>query len=82
MKLPVQKRLINIPNKMKQFFAYYNMKHIGGSPYNHTGQAVVERSSHTLMNDYKKRKTKVPQRQNNNTLSNIIFLILMRKKQQ
>jgi hypothetical protein len=48
---------------MKQFFAYYNMMHIGGSPYNHTGQAVIESSNHTLMSDYKiKRKNKVPQR--------------------
>ena len=62
MKVPVQKRLINIPNKIKQFFAYYNMKHIGGKPHNHTGQAVVERSNHTLMSDYKtKRKIKVSQ---------------------
>ena len=48
---------------MKQFFAYYNM-HIGGSQYNHTVQAVVERFNHTLMNDYKTKKNKVPQRQN------------------
>jgi hypothetical protein len=64
MKVTVQKRLINIPNKTKQFYAYYNMKHIGGPPYNHTAKAVVERSNHTLMNDYKtKQKNKVPQRQ-------------------
>ena len=65
MKVPVQERLTNIPNKMKQFFAYYNMKHIGSQPYNHRGQAAVERSNHILMNDYKtKGKNKVPQRQN------------------
>ena len=63
-KVTVQKRLINIPNKMKQFFAYYNMKHIGGPPYNHTAQAVVESSNHNLMNDYKtKQNNKVHQRQ-------------------
>ena len=51
-----------LSNKMKQFFAYYNMKHIGGPPYNHTAKAVVERSNHTLMSDYKtKRKIKVSQ---------------------
>ena len=69
MGIPVQIKTDNalayVSSKMKQFFAYYNMKHIGSQPYNHTGQAVVERSNHTLMSDYKtKRKNKVPQRQN------------------
>jgi hypothetical protein len=47
-KVSVQKRLTYISNKMKQFFAYHNMNHIKCLPQNHTGQAVVERSTHTL----------------------------------
>ena len=37
-----------VSNKMKQFFAYHNMNHIKCLPQNHTGQAVVEISSHVL----------------------------------
>lgn len=34
--------------KMKQLFAYYNVKHITDIPHNPTEQAVVERSNCTL----------------------------------
>lgn len=29
-------------NKMEQFFAYYNITHVTGVPYNPIGQAVIE----------------------------------------
>jgi hypothetical protein len=32
---------IYVFNKMKQFFAYYNIKHVTGIPHNPTGQAVI-----------------------------------------
>jgi transposase InsO family protein len=37
-----------VPNKMQQFFKYYNIKHVMSIPYNPTGQVVVERYNHTL----------------------------------
>ena len=37
-----------ISSKMKQFFEYYNIKHVKGIPHNPTGQAIVERSNSTL----------------------------------
>ena len=37
-----------LSNKMKQFFAYYNIKHVTGIPHNPTGQAVIERANHAL----------------------------------
>ena len=44
---PSHIKIDNIPtcivNKMSQFFAYYNIKHVTGIPHNHTGQAVIER---------------------------------------
>ena len=73
MKVTVQKRLINIPNKMKQFFAYYNMKHLGGSPYNRRGQAVLERSNHTLMNDYLTKTKNLFRDRTYSAFSNINF---------
>ena len=45
----VQIKIDNCPayvsKKMKQYFAYYNIKHIAGIPHNPTGQAVIERSN-------------------------------------
>ena len=38
----------DVSSKMKQGFAYYNIKHITGVPHNPTGQTVIERSNHTL----------------------------------
>jgi hypothetical protein len=48
---------------MKQFFAYYNIKHIVSITQDSTGQAVVERSNRTLkeMRIKQKRKDKDPQ---------------------
>jgi hypothetical protein len=48
---------------MKQFFAYYNIKHITGIPHNPTRQAVLERSNYTLKEIIikQKRKNKDPQ---------------------
>ena len=48
MGMPVQIKTDNAPanasKKMKQIFAYYNIKHITCIPHNPTGQAVIERS--------------------------------------
>ena len=44
---------------MKQFFAYYNIKHIPGFTHNPTGQAVIEISNQTIkdmLNKYKGMK--------------------------
>ena len=38
----------HVSNKMKQFFAYYNIKQITGIPHYPIRQTVVERSSCTL----------------------------------
>ena len=35
-------------SKMKQSFAYYNLKHITGKPHNPTGQKAIERANPTL----------------------------------
>ena len=35
-------------NKMKQFFTYYNIKHVTGISHNPTGQVVIEKANHTL----------------------------------
>ena len=52
MGMPIQIKTDNAPayvsSKMKQFFTYYNIKHITGIPYNPTGQEVVERYNCTL----------------------------------
>ena len=52
MGIPVQIKTNNAPgyvaSKMKQFFAYYNIKHITGIPHNLPGQTVIERSNQTL----------------------------------
>ena len=49
MGIPAQIKTDNGPgyvsNKMKQFFAYYNIKHITGIPYNPTGQVVIKSSN-------------------------------------
>jgi hypothetical protein len=37
-----------VSNRMKQFFAYYNIKPIICVLYNPTGQAIVERANHTF----------------------------------
>ena len=46
MVIPVQIQTDNAPayisRKMKQFFVFYNTKHITGIPHNSTGQAVIE----------------------------------------
>ena len=39
---------VYISNKMKQFFEYYNIKHVTGISHNPTRQAIVERPNHTL----------------------------------
>ena len=47
--IPVQIKTDNAPayvsKKMKQFFVYYNIKHITGIPHNPTGQAIIEISN-------------------------------------
>ena len=37
--------LVYVSKRMKQFFAYYIIKHIIGIPHSPTGQAVIERSN-------------------------------------
>lgn len=37
-----------LSREMKQFFSYYNIKHITGIPHNPTGQAIIEISNQTL----------------------------------
>ena len=37
-----------VSSKMKQSFAYYNLKHITGIPHNPTGQEAIERANPTL----------------------------------
>ncbi|KAL6087654.1 hypothetical protein STEG23_030580 [Scotinomys teguina] len=67
MGIPAQIKTDNAPayvsGKMKQFFAYYNIKHITGIPHNPTGQAVIERSNRTLKDMLNKQKgvTKTPE---------------------
>ena len=41
---------------MKQFFAYYNIKHIIGIPHNPTEQAVIQRANHILKDILNKQK--------------------------
>ena len=45
MDIPVQIKTDNgtayVSKRMKQFFAYYNIKHITGIPHNPTGQEVI-----------------------------------------
>lgn len=52
MEMPVQIKADNAPvyssSKMKQLFAYHNIKYITGIKCNPTWQAVIERSNHTL----------------------------------
>ena len=70
-KIPVQERLTSISKKMKQFFAYYNIKHVTGIPHNPTGQAVIERANCTLKEMLIKQKgrEKTPRDRLNNVLS-------------
>ena len=52
MGIPAQIKTDNGPayvsKKMKRFFAYYNIKHFTTISNNPTGQAVIERSNHTI----------------------------------
>lgn len=52
MGIPVQIKIDNalacVPSKMKHFLTYFNIKHITDIPHNSMGQAVVQRSNHTL----------------------------------
>ena len=45
-----------LSKKMKQFFAYYNIKHITGIPNNPTGQAVIERLNQTIKDMLSKQR--------------------------
>ena len=50
-----------VSSKMKEFFAYYNIKHITGILDSLTEQAVIERSSRTLRYALEtERSNKVP----------------------
>ncbi|KAL6087154.1 hypothetical protein STEG23_023411, partial [Scotinomys teguina] len=80
MGIPAQIKTDNAPayvsGKMKQFFAYYNIKHITGIPHNPTGQAVIERSNRTLKDMLNKQKgvTKTPRNRLHNALLTLNFL--------
>ncbi|KAL6038422.1 hypothetical protein STEG23_016128, partial [Scotinomys teguina] len=80
MGIPAQIKTDNAPayvsGKMKQFFAYYNIKHITGIPHNPTGQAVIERSNRTLKDMLNKQKgvTKTPRNRLHNALLTFNFL--------
>ncbi|KAL6045669.1 hypothetical protein STEG23_015755 [Scotinomys teguina] len=80
MGIPAQIKTDNAPayvsGKMKQFFAYYNIKHITGIPHNPKGQAVIERSNRTLKDMLNKQKgvTKTPRNRLHNALLTLNFL--------
>jgi hypothetical protein len=40
--------LTYVSNKIKQFFTYYNIKHITDISHNPTEQTIVERTNHTV----------------------------------
>jgi hypothetical protein len=44
---------------MKQFFAYYNIKHVTYIPHSYTGEADTERANHTLKEMLIKQKGRV-----------------------
>jgi hypothetical protein len=50
--IPIQIKMTSglacVSSKMKQFFTYYNIKHVTGIPHKYTGQAIVERSNSTF----------------------------------
>ena len=46
----------DVSSKVKQVFAYYNVKHITGVSHNPTGRTVIERSNHTLRAMLNKQK--------------------------
>ena len=60
MGIPTQIKMDNGPayvcRKMTRFFAYYNIKHVTGIPYNPTGQVVIERSNRTIKDMLNKQK--------------------------
>ena len=62
--------------KIKCFFAYYNIKHITGIPNNPTGQAVIERSNHTIKDMLNKQKgmKDTPRNRLHNALLTLNFL--------
>ena len=62
--------------KMKQLFAYYNIKHVTGIPYNPTGQAVIEISNRTIKDMLNKQSgvENAPRNRLYNTLLTLNFL--------
>ena len=60
MDIPVQIKTDNSPayvsKKMKQFFSYYNIKHITGIPHNPICQTGIERSNRTIKDMLNKQK--------------------------
>ena len=56
MSIPAQIKTDNalayVSKKMKQFFAYYNIKYITGIPHNPIGQAIIERYN-LIISNYK-----------------------------
>ncbi|KAL6092360.1 hypothetical protein STEG23_021666 [Scotinomys teguina] len=80
MGIPVQIKTDNAPayvsNKMRQFFAYYNIRHVTGIPHNPTGQAVIERSNRTLKDMLNKQQqvTMTPRNRLHSALLTLNFL--------
>ena len=52
--------LAYISKKIKQFFAYYNIKHITVLTNNSTRQAVIERSNQTINDMLNRKEWKIP----------------------
>ena len=48
MRLSAQIKTAYISSKMKQFFAFYDIKHVTGILHNPTGQAVIGRANRIL----------------------------------
>ena len=59
----------HVSNKMKQFFAYYNIKYVTCIPQNPTGKIVAERDNHTLKRMFIKHKGRVKKIHNFNVVS-------------
>ena len=80
MGIPVQIKADNVTayvsNKMKQFLASYNIKHITSIPHNPTVQAIIEKSNQTLHEMLNKQKGMIttPRNRLHNALLSLKFL--------
>ena len=85
MGIPTQIKTDNGPayvsRKMTRFFAYYNINHVTGIPYNPTGQAAIERSNRTIKDMLNKQKgvENTPRNRLHNALLTFNFLNFNKK---